>query len=130
MKIFYYYFLKICIIYHIFTFHHKINKSNTTVSTHYQIVCLYFINICYNIFLSYEFFNFFWHILNSKATKIYYIKRCYSVFTILIQSDPMSSCWFKLIKIYCICSILIVNYFLNAIKFRFAVIIHLYFKIS
>ena len=30
------------------------NKSNTKVSTHYRIVWLYSINICYNIFVSYE----------------------------------------------------------------------------
>ena len=34
---------------------------------------LYFVNICYNIFISYEIFNFVWKMLNSKAIKIYLI---------------------------------------------------------
>ena len=37
----------------------KINKSNTKVSTHYRTVCFYSINICYDIFVSCEIFNFF-----------------------------------------------------------------------
>ena len=45
-----------CIIGQNFTFLHKIN---TKVSTHDRIVCLYSINICYFIFVSYEFVNFY-----------------------------------------------------------------------
>ena len=33
-------------------------KSNTTVSTHYWIVCFSSINICYDIFISFEVFLF------------------------------------------------------------------------
>ena len=35
------------------------NKFNRKVSTHYQIVCLYSVNICYDIFVSNDFFDFF-----------------------------------------------------------------------
>ena len=49
------------------------------------MVCLYSIKICYDIFVSYDFFNFFWNMFNSKAIKIYYI------ITIPIQSYPISS---------------------------------------
>ena len=31
----------------------KINKSNTKIIAHYQTICLYFINIFYDIFVSY-----------------------------------------------------------------------------
>ena len=54
-----------------------IDKSNTKVSTNYWIINLYSINICYNIFISYELFNFFWNMFNSKAIKVCYINRIY-----------------------------------------------------
>ena len=73
----------------------KINKSNTKVFTHYRIVYLYSINICFIIFVSYELFNLFWNMFNSKAVKVW----CYF-------HSHMSSYWFKLIKIYYICLIL------------------------
>ena len=50
-------------------FSHKINKFNTKISTHYRIVCLYSINISDDIFVSYEFFIFFWNMFNSKPVK-------------------------------------------------------------
>ena len=56
-------------------------------------------------FVSYKLFNFFWNLFSSKAIKIYCIVRCSSIITIHIQSYPMSQNWFKLIKIYYICSI-------------------------
>ena len=37
----------------------KTDKLNRKVSTHYRIVCFYSLNICYYIFVFYEFFNFF-----------------------------------------------------------------------
>ena len=40
---------------------------------HYRIVCLYSINVCYDIFVSYGFFSFFKNIFNSEAVKIGYI---------------------------------------------------------
>ena len=36
------------------------------------MACLCSINICYDVFVSYEFFEFFWNMFNSKAIKIYY----------------------------------------------------------
>ena len=69
LKLFQFYFVilfifirkkQIYTIYQTFTFQHKINTSNTKVSTRYPILCLYFINICYDdVCVSYEFFNFF-----------------------------------------------------------------------
>ena len=46
---------------------------------------LYSINIWYDIFVSYEFLNFFWNMFNSKAIKIYCIIRCSSVIIIQIH---------------------------------------------
>ena len=46
---------------------HKINKPSTKGSTYFWIICLYFINICYNIFISNEFSNFVWSMFNSKT---------------------------------------------------------------
>ena len=65
------------------------NKSNTKISTHYQILCLYPINICDDIFVSYEFFYSIWNMFNSKI-----IKMGYNII-IHMQSYPMSSYWFK-----------------------------------
>ena len=80
---------------------HEINNPNTKVFTHFWIKCLYSINICYNIFVSNEFSNFFWNMFNSKTIKVCYI------FSIHIKSNPMNSFWFILIKIYFICHVLI-----------------------
>ena len=78
---------------------HKINKSNAKISTHYRIACLYSINICYYIFISYEFLFFFWNRLNSKATILHfqYSHVMWSIEFLLIQI---------LIKIFYACSIL------------------------
>ena len=43
------------------------NKSNTKVSAHYWIECMYSINIYNNIFSVYDFFDFFWNVFNSRA---------------------------------------------------------------
>ena len=48
-----------------------------------EIVYLYYINICYDIFVSYEFLSFIWNMFNSKIIKIYHI--------ITIQSYPLNS---------------------------------------
>ena len=87
-----------------FTFKHKINKSNSNVLSHYRFVCLYSINICYYIFVSYEFFNFLWNIFNSKTIKIYYF------ICIHMQNYSMRSYWFKPMNIYYICPILYFRY--------------------
>ena len=42
--------------------------SNTKLSAHYRIVCLYSINICDDIFVSYE----FWNMFKPKAVKVGY----------------------------------------------------------
>ena len=49
----------------------------------------------YIIFVANEFFDFYWKFFNSKALKIYLIK-----ISTPIQSYPMSSYCFVLIKIY------------------------------
>ena len=73
-----------------FTLQHIINKSNTEVSTHYWIICLYSLNICFHIFNAYKAFIFFWNI---------YFKVGY-IITIEIYSWSMSSYLFAMIKIY------------------------------
>ena len=62
----------------LFTFEHK-------TSPHYWIKCLYPINICSNVFVAYQFFNFIWNVFNTKTIKIGYIT------TIYIHSYPVSS---------------------------------------
>ena len=64
---------------------------------------------------------------NSKAIKMYY------VITIHMQSYPMSSYSFKLIKIYYILPILYVKLiisWISSIKVRLILIILLYLKVS
>ena len=68
-------------------FNIKIYKSNTEVSTHYRIIFLYSVNICYNIFVSYEFFNFFWNMFNSETIKIYYVR------------SDLKICWFAVTQV-------------------------------
>ena len=46
------------------------NKSNAKVSAHYRIEFLYSINICYDVFVSYELFNFFCNMFYSKTIKL------------------------------------------------------------
>lgn len=43
------------------------------------MVCLYPINICHDILVSFEFFCFFWNVFKSKAVKIGYNIRCASI---------------------------------------------------
>ena len=64
---------------------------------HYWVVSLYSINIFHDIFISNEISNIVWNIFKSKTIKVCYI------FSIHIQSYPMSSYWFILIKNYYIC---------------------------
>ena len=40
----------------------------------YRIIHLHSINICWDIFVFYEFSNFFWNMLNSKAIKSITVK--------------------------------------------------------
>ena len=53
-----------------FTCKHKINESIAEVPTHYWITCLYSKNVCFDAFISNEFFNFFRNMLNTKTTEI------------------------------------------------------------
>ena len=69
------------------------------VSTHYRIVSLYSLNICQDVFVSYELLDFFCNMFNSKAVKLGCIIRCTLIITIHISSFPMSVYWFKIIKI-------------------------------
>ena len=85
----------------------KINLCNLAnfnllakVPKHNGIVCLYSINICYDIFISYGFLNFFRSMFNSKTIKMSYISYIH------IKSNPIISYQFVLIKIYYICPIL------------------------
>ena len=85
----------------LFPFNMKKNKFNTKLFKKCWIVFLYFINICYDIFISYEFLNFFWNMHNPKLLKYVTL----SLF-IHIQSYSVGSYWFILTKIYYICAIL------------------------
>ena len=80
------------------------------------------LKIFFAIFYFQSNFFFFWNIFNSKT-----IKACY-IFSTHIQSNPTSSYWFILIKIYYICCILyfrqIISW-INTIKFKFILIIFL-----
>ena len=69
-------------------------------NTHLRIVCLYFINICYDIFVSCDAFNFFWNTFHPKAVKVVYI--------VIINKYRylMDSYCFILIKIDYVCPIL------------------------
>ena len=69
------------------------NKSNTKISTHYCLVWLYPINICFNIFIANEFLNFAWNIFNSKVPKRGYIR------TIQVEIYLVSSYRFAVDKI-------------------------------
>ena len=91
---------KICIFSQSFSFKHKINKSNTEVSTHYWIVCLYSKNVCFNVFIVNKCFNFFRNMFYPKRIKIS------NIIIIHMQSNLMSSNIRVLIKIYFICPIL------------------------
>ena len=104
---------KICIFYQSFSFEQKVNKSNTEISTHYWIVCLYSKNICFNVFILRsrgvqrttinKWFNFFRNMCYSKKIKIS------DIIIIHMQSNPMSSNIRILIKIYYIFPILYFN---------------------
>ena len=48
----------------------KIKKSNTKISAHYQIMCLYSENIWFNVFIADKCFNFFWNKFYTKRIKI------------------------------------------------------------
>ena len=106
----------------------KINKSNTKVSTHYGIICLYSKNICYNYRFINKYFNFFWNMFNSKTIKTS------NIIIQCMQSNPMSSNIRIRIKIYYICPVLYFIWYIicriNIIKPRFILIILLYFQIS
>ena len=69
------------------------------VFTHYGMVCLYFINIYYSIFVSFKFCNLIFDIFDSKAIKIGWI------IILNIQTYPISSYWFICIKIFHLCCI-------------------------
>ena len=82
--------------------------------------------VLYYIFLSHEFLNFFWKMLNSKIIKMNYVN------FIHMQSYSMSSYWFIRIKIHYIFPILYFKWIISwkkTIKFRFILIIRSYFKI-
>ena len=69
---------------------------------------------------------FFWNVLKAKVIKVY------QVITICIQSYPVCSYWFVLIKNYYICCILysvscLVDYFEN--KLRFILIMSVYLNV-
>ena len=80
-----------------------------------------------------NFCDFFSNMFNSKAIKVHCRVRCSSVISSHIQSRPMSFYWSKLIKIYYTCPILyfrqIISW-INTIKFRFVLVIILYFNFS
>ena len=67
------------------------------------------INICYSIFIDYEFLNFPWNVFIFKAIKIYAFMGCHLIITTYIKGYPLSSYWFVLsywfilIKIYYMC---------------------------
>ena len=64
-------------------------KSVNAIQKYSHMSESYSINISYNIFISYEFLNFFWNMFSS------------------MQSNPVSSYWLILIKIHYTCPILL-----------------------
>ena len=84
-------------------------------------------NVCYDILVWYESFNFYWIALNSKAIQVW------CVIPIHIQSYPTSSDSFVLILIYYICLILylrLIISWINPPKNGFLLKISLYFNFS
>ena len=61
---------QICIINQCFTRYHKVNISNTKITPHYRIICLYTINVCFYVSITNKFFNFFRYMFNTKAIKV------------------------------------------------------------
>ena len=112
---------KICVFSQSFSFEHKINNSNTEISTHYWIVYLYSKNICFNVFILRsrgqrtirsrrvqrttinKCFNFFRNMFYSKRIKTS------EIIIIHMQSNPMSFNIRILIKICYISPILYFN---------------------
>ena len=58
------------------SFKHKINKSNTKISTNYWIVCLYSKKVSFNVFIVNKHFNFFWNMFHTKRIEINDIVIC------------------------------------------------------
>ena len=117
---------KICIFSWGFSCKHKINKSNTKMSAHYRIICLYSKNICFNDFIVNKCFNFFRNMFYAKRIEL-------SNIIMNIQSNPMSSHIRVLINIYHISLILYFSEIISrisTIKPRLILIIFLYFKVS
>ena len=61
---------KNCKISQFFICKHKINKSNTKVSTHYWIICLHSKNFSFYLSTTNKFFNFVRNMFNTKTIKI------------------------------------------------------------
>ena len=92
------------------------------------MICLYYNDTCYDIFVANNSLDFFWNAFSNKAIKV-----CHTI-TIRIQSYPVSSYWILLIKFSYVSPILqsvwqIISW-INTFEFSFMLIILLYFKIS
>lgn len=106
-------------------------KINHTISNHKLVLDKYLSNIL----TIYEFSNFFWKIFNSKT-----IKTC-QIINVHIQTYPVGSYWFVIIKIWpilylqcvCLCNRKIISW-IDIIKsedfFDNIFILFFYFKIS
>ena len=82
-------------------------KSINSTQKYSRILCLYSIYICYDVFVWYEFSNFFLNISNSKALMVCCIGKCAPSFTINEQSHVISSsCRFPLMQFFQICKML------------------------
>lgn len=87
---------------------------------------IFYLPIYIPILFTYILFSFLWACIDSKTMKIFYMV------TICMQSYPMNSYWFSLIKNYYICFILHLRYIvfrLKTFEFGFILIVCLYFKI-
>lgn len=49
---------------------YKISKFNAKVSTHYRITDLYSEDICCDVIVANNFFDFSWNVFNNKAIKV------------------------------------------------------------
>ena len=76
------------------------NKSNTKISTHYWIICLYSKNLFLYVFVTNKCFSFFWNMFYSERINLRYIIILY------VQNNPMSSNIRVLSKIYYVWPIL------------------------
>ena len=66
---------------------HKIYEFNTKVATHDRIVCLYSKHVCFYVFMSNKFFDFFRNMFNTKTIKVNNFKQSNVYLHLRIHQD-------------------------------------------